>query len=158
MIRFLRLLFLFFVLGGLIALAFHSENGYVLLRYGQYELETSVVFFTIGLVVAVLVIYLLVRMIAAGWGIPSRLGGWRRRRRAARARRSLVNGLQTLWEGRWSDAESALARDADKAEKPALNYLAAAQAAHEQRAYDRRDDYLRRAYRAESGPATVTLL
>ena len=48
-------------------------------------------------------------------------------------------------EGKWNQAERRLTAHADRAETPLLNYLGAARAAQLQRAYDRRDRYLREA-------------
>lgn len=61
------------------------------------------------------------------------------------AARTLARGLLKLTEGNWSRAEKLLLYQADETEMPVVSYIAAARAAHMQEAYDRRDEWLRRA-------------
>ena len=75
-----------------------------------------------------------------------RLGQLGLRRRQSRARRSLVKGLLELAEGRWQSAERWLIRDAVDSDTPLLNYLAAARAASQLGATERRDRYLAKAH------------
>ncbi len=158
MIGLVRFIVLIFILGGLIAWGFSSSNGYVLLRYGDYQLQTSLLFFVVALIIAIFIVYAIIRLLVGGIRLPWRLGAWRRRRRQARARDSLTVGLLDFWQGRWQKAENELSRHAAKAELPVANHLAAASVAHLQRAYRRRDEHLGKAYRAESGAAVATLL
>lgn len=61
------------------------------------------------------------------------------------AARTLARGLLKLTEGNWSRAEKLLLYQADETEMPVVSYIVAARAAHMQEAYDRRDEWLRRA-------------
>ena len=61
------------------------------------------------------------------------------------AARTLARGLLKLTEGNWSRAEKLLLYQADETEMPVVSYIAAARAAHMQEAYERRDEWLRRA-------------
>ncbi|WP_020558146.1 heme biosynthesis HemY N-terminal domain-containing protein [Thiofilum flexile] len=61
------------------------------------------------------------------------------------AARTFARGLLKLTEGNWNRAEKLLLYQADETEMPVLSYIAAARAAHMQEAYDRRDEWLRRA-------------
>ncbi|HEX4940621.1 MAG TPA: heme biosynthesis HemY N-terminal domain-containing protein, partial [Candidatus Kapabacteria bacterium] len=67
-------------------------------------------------------------------------------------------GLIAFAEGDWSNAERLMAKGATGNEVALINYLTAAQAAHEQGQEDRRDDYLRLAHQSTKGVETAIAL
>lgn len=127
---------------GLVLLA-KQESGYVLLKYGDWTIETSI----IVLVVALLILFTLLYMLFRSWGVvrrsPKEVGKWNEDRKQQSARKALTKGLITLEEGRFAEAERLLVRHAGKSDTPLLHYMAAARAAQYQDASERRDNYLR---------------
>jgi HemY protein len=119
-----------------------DDPGYVLLTAGRYTLETSVI-------VALLGVVIIVRL----WTWLYRLGEWVLdiKSRQKQARKRTTKGLIALAEGNWTRAEKLLAKAAEHHEVPLVNYLSAAQAAHEQGQDDRRDEYLRKAHESTKG-------
>lgn len=156
--RFLLLFAVFLLLGVGLALLFREHNGYLLLAYGSWRLETSLVFALAALVVALGLTIWVWRLLVAGVLLPKTLAEWRARRRERKARQSLYLGLQRLYEGRWSEAETELVRLAERHEAPSLNYLAAARAADRQHAVDRRDRYLEKAAARRGASESAVLL
>ncbi len=75
-----------------------------------------------------------------------RFRNWLRWRRMHKAYNKTNRGLIELIEGNWSKAEGFLLEGIPQSDAPLINYLAAAKAAHEREAYDKRDTYLRKAY------------
>lgn len=138
------------VLGTAITLTLiaHRDPGYVLISYGGWSLETSLSLLLISLVIFTIVLYYVIRLVAATWHIPLQLNYWQRQRRAARARRRTNRGLIALAEGNWTQAEKDLSRAAKISETPLINYLGAARAAQKQDAETRRDQYLSQAYQS----------
>ena len=128
-----------------------QDPGHVLVSYGGYTVEGTLAVFVAALAVAFLVAYLVTRLIAYLSGTPRRIRQWRIKRAGEQAHRGLVQGLILMAEGKWGQAEGRLTEHADSAETPLLNYLAAARAAQLQRAYDRRDLYLKEAARSMPG-------
>lgn len=131
-----------------VALLAARDPGYVLITRGPWVLETSLGFALAALVLGFAATYAILRLAVNTWGMPQRLGAWRGERRAARARRQTQRGLIQLAEGNWKRAERDLVRAADDSEAPVINYLAAARAAQQQDASERRDHYLTLAHRA----------
>ena len=129
-----------------LALWAKQDPGYVLIDVQGTTIESSLVFAIIVLVLGVLVIhaglrfYVNVKSVGKGYRV------WRSRRTSDKANESLVKGLLELSEGKWSEAEKDVLRYADKDQPSLLNYLAAARAAQEQGAYERRDLYLKDAH------------
>lgn len=119
-----------------------DDPGYVLLTAGRYTLETSVI-------VALLGVFILVRL----WTWLYRLVEWLLDIKSSQkqARKRTTKGLIALAEGNWATAEKLLAKAAAHHEVPLVNYLSAAQAAHEQGLDDRRDEYLRKAHESTKG-------
>ncbi|PVZ70334.1 heme biosynthesis HemY N-terminal domain-containing protein [Pelagibaculum spongiae] len=74
------------------------------------------------------------------------------------ARKKTARGLVLLTEGNWAKSEKMLTAAAEKTSKPLLNYLAAAKAAQEQNASDRRDEYLKKAFESESGAKVAVMV
>jgi HemY protein len=134
--------------GAAVQWALH-EPGYVLLAWGHWSAELSLVLFGVILIIAFVLLYLLLRFLTRVWIAPSDIAVRLHRSRAERARRRLIRGLLDFAEGRWSHAERLLIRGAAHSETPLLNYLAAAHAAQRLQAYDRRDVYLRRAIESD---------
>jgi HemY protein len=128
-----------------------KDNGYVLIGYGTWTVEGSLALFILMNLALFILIHVAIRGLARVWAVPKGLREWKQRRRASRARRSLTRGLIELAEGAWWNAEQSLLKNADSSETPLLNYLAAARAAQQQEAYERRDGYLRIAH--ESMPS-----
>lgn len=155
--RFSLLFAIFLLLGVGLALLFREHNGYLLLAYGSWRLETSLVFALAVLGLGLALTIGVWRLLIAGVLLPKTLSDWRARRRARKARQSLYRGLQRLYEGRWAEAESELVRLAERHEAPSLNYLAAARAADRQRASARRDRYLEKAA-ARRGASELAVL
>lgn len=120
----------------------HVDGGYVLLGWGDWTLETSLVALVVCIVIVVALLYSLTRAGGVAARLPGRLRDGIRRRRGERARRSFEAGFLHLLQGDWKAAERELLRHASDRETPHLNYLAAAQAAQHLGAGDRRDHYL----------------
>lgn len=146
--RFLAAVLLVLIASVGVALLAARDPGYVLITRGPWVLETSLGFALATLVVAFAAGYGALRLFAHTWGMPRHLGAWRRQRRAMRARRFTQRGLIQLAEGNWRRAERDLVRAADDSDAPVINYLAAARAAQQQDARERRDHYLSLAHRA----------
>ena len=119
-----------------------GDPGYLLLSFYSFTLETSVIFATVFLVLSYILSFILLN------GMARLFDGTRGQRRAGK---KTTQGLVALAEGNWSDAEKLLQKSAKKNETPLVNYITAAQAAHEQGEDDRRDEYLRYAHESTKG-------
>lgn len=134
----------------LAALLLREDAGYVLIGFGPWSVEMSLVLFVLLVLGVTLVAGLAWKLLSRLLGMPDGLRDWRRRSQARRARDLLNQGLIALAEGRWEAAEKTLTRLVEFSDHPLLNYLGAARAAQQLGAHDRRDRYLRLAH--ESTP------
>jgi len=123
------------------------DPGYVLIAAGGWTVESTLSLLVLLLLLTFAALYGGIRLLRGTWGLPRRLGRWRRHRRAARARRLMERGMIALAEGQWSRAERLLTRRAKDSDAPLLNYLGAAQAAQKLGGEGRRDHYLSLALR-----------
>lgn len=133
----LLILALLLVAAGL-APMFKSDPGHVLINFGDWTIETSV----LVLGSALLVLWFAVQIAVWIWRAPVETA---RRMREQRAFNQLEKGLLALTEGDWRGAEKALEKSASVQGKTTAHYLAAAQAADGQDAHDRREYYLEQA-------------
>lgn len=129
-----------------VALLALPDPGYVLIGYGDWSVESTLVVLLLGMVA----LYATVRLLVGLRRVPRDLLDWERRRKTRRARNALNRGLIELAEGQWSNAERRLVRHAATSDNALITYLAAARAAQQQGAHERRDHYLRLAH--ESTP------
>jgi len=151
--RFGVLLLIALALGALVAHWLLGDQGYVLVDIRGWTLETSVP----GMVLALLAVYALVRLISWAIQAPRRVGRAVGEYRARRGQRHLDHAFAAIAEGQWGRGERLLGRAAHG--PPSLaGYLAAARAAQEQGATERRDEWLRLAYEADPGAAPAVLL
>ncbi len=132
------LILLLLLAAGALAPMFKSDPGHVLINFGDWTVETSV----LVLATALLVLWFAVQIIVWLWRMPVVAA---RRMREQRAFKQLEKGLLALTEGDWSAAEKALEKSASVQGKTTAHYLAAAQAADGQDAHDRREYYLEQA-------------
>lgn len=127
------------------------EPGFVLLQYGRWTLETSLVVMVAAFLLLMVAVYLLLRSISLVRATPQKVIDWQENHRHKKANQALTRGLITLEEGRWREAERILIRHAGNSETPLLHYLAAARAAQKQNAPQRRDNYLKLAHETTEG-------
>jgi HemY protein len=126
---------------GLIWLA-KFEPGFVLVQYGSWSLETSLVVFTAIFIVLVVLAYFSLRSFFVVKQAPKKLSNWKSAVRVQNANEGLNRGLIALEEGRWEQSERILIRHASYSKVPLLHYFLAARAAQKQGAIERRDRYL----------------
>lgn len=119
--------------------------GYVFIAYRHWSVETSLWVAIILLIVLFVVMYFIFRTLGRTTRIAKKIRQWRRMRHYRQGRRLSHLGLCELAEGHWQHAEQTMLKAAKMTKSPLNNYLAAAQAANAQHAYDRRDNYLRKA-------------
>jgi HemY protein len=144
----MRGLFWVILIAGLavaVTVASRYNTGYVLFALHPYRVEMSLNFLAALLVLLFIAGYLVVRVIAHALSLPSQVRAFRTRRRGARAQRRLVEALHAFLEGRYAQAEKAANATIDSKVHAGIGAVIAARAAHELRAYDRRDRYLARA-------------
>ena len=154
---------LFYFLGSLlfaVAAAFFVHHwlqsfdnpGYVLIGIGHWSMETSLVIFAVGLIIVFFVFYMIFRLL--GWLF--RLPGQIKRRgthiRFNRSQEALIAGLVDTAEGNWEKAEKVLIKHASHSGAPLIHYLTAARAAQSRGAFDKRDEYLKKA--ADQAPGS----
>lgn len=132
------LVLLLLLAAGALAPLFKSDPGHVLINFGDWTVETSV----LVLATALLVLWFTIQIIVWLWRIPVETA---RRMREQRAFKQLEKGLLALTEGDWGAAERALEKSASAQGKTTAHYLAAAQAADGQNAHERREYYLQQA-------------
>jgi HemY protein len=129
-----------------IALVVQEDPGFVMFRYGEWTLETSLAVLLAAVILGYGAFYFLLRFLLFVLRLPRHLREYSRARRAEHARRSLHKGLIELAEGRWTTAERLLTRHAADSDNPLINYLSAARAAQQLGAHARRDEHLRLAH------------
>ncbi len=126
------------LLAGALAPLFKSDPGHVLINFGSWTIETSV----LVLASAFLILWFIVQIAVWFWRMPVHTA---QKMREKRAFKQLEKGLLALTEGDWSAAEKALEKSASQQGRTTAHYLAAAQAADSQDAHDRREYYLEQA-------------
>jgi HemY protein len=126
MILFLALIVIVFAAGIAAMLLLHPDAGYVLINYGPYVIETTAAALVLSLLLALLVIWLVLKLFGVAIRLPGSVRDALDRRRSDRAQRSFESGLMRLWEGDWTRAESELIKRVGDHRLPHLNYLAAA--------------------------------
>lgn len=139
------------VVVGLVAYLRHRlltvhDPGYVIIGYGQWAMESSLVVVIVALTLAFVLFYALIRIVIHALRLPRIL---RRRGLDLRTRRSqeaLITGLIEAAEGNWEKAEKNLIRHAADSGVPLIHYLTAARAAHFRGASEQRDEYLKLAH------------
>ncbi|MFA5984224.1 MAG: heme biosynthesis HemY N-terminal domain-containing protein [Methylococcaceae bacterium] len=121
----------------------YETPGYVLIGIGKWSLETSLVIFAIGLIIAFFLFYVFFRFL--GWliGLPNRLKKRGKNIKFNRSQEALIAGLVNSAEGNWEQAEKVLIKHASHSGSPLLHYLTAAKAAQSRGAFDKRDEYLK---------------
>jgi HemY protein len=143
-----------FVLGALVAQVLLQDRGYVLVDFRGYVIEMSVP----GLVLVLTGTYAAVRLLAALWQAPGRLGRHIARRRAGRSGGRLTQALLSMAEGDWAKGERLLTQGLKGTEGPLAHYLLAARAAQIQGSRERRDAWLKAAYERMPKAETAILL
>ena len=131
-----------------------ADPGYVVISFRGYLIEMSVPVLVGIAVVLVLVVWLIRRIIVA----PRRLGEAAGRFRSARSGQKMTRGMIEVAEGNLARGEKMLARAASTSDSPLFNYLQAARAAHLQGRDERRDEWLRLAYKDTPEAANAVLL
>lgn len=141
-----------------VTLGARYNAGYVLVSLHPYRLEMSLNFVLVVLLAAFVAGYVLVRVVAHALRLPSEVRAFRERRRASRAQDLLLDAFRAFLEGRYARAEKAASLTIDLGEHTGIGAVLAARAAHELRAYDRRDRYLARSAHFADGDQTMRVI
>ncbi len=131
-----------------------ADPGYVIINFRGYVIEMSVPVLLGLAVLLVLAVWLIRKIVLA----PRRLGEAAGRYRSARSGEKLTRGMIAVAEGNLARGEKMLARAASTSDSPLFNYLQAARAAHLQGRDERRDEWLRLAYKETPEAANAVLL
>ena len=137
--------------GTLFSLGISHDTGHIRISIGHYLIESN---FWVGLLLFLLVALLLHWLLNLSRALrvsPGALTGWFRHRGQRRARRQTTRGLIELAEGNWTRARKLLEAAAEKADTPLINYLSAAEAAHEEGELDAAETLLRKAWESTAG-------
>ena len=141
-----------------LVLATQSNVGYVLLVYPPYRIDFSLNFLIILLIASFAAAYTLVRLAVHTLRLPAYVRSFKEARRKEKGRRATEDALIAYAEGRYARAERLAQHALLLNDAPAINALLAARAAHEQRAFQRRDDYLARAEKMAPQQAVARLM
>jgi HemY protein len=128
-----------------------DHQGYVLISVADYTIEMSVVTASVIAVVFYFLLLLTENLLSRLFSVRRGLRGWWGNRRYVKAQRQTHKGMAALVEGKYQRAEHLMLHSAQQSELPLLNYLSAAEAAHAQGEFQKRDDYLQKA--EESDPS-----
>jgi HemY protein len=134
-----------FALAAGVVVAARYNSGYVQLVWPPYRVELSLNLALILLAAVFISSYIVVRMISGMVRLPMRVHAYRVARRRQKAQTTLLDALQAYFAGRYARAEKAAAESITLGDHAGLCAVLAARAAHELRAYERRDAYLAQA-------------
>ena len=123
-----------------------QDPGVVYFAYRHWTVEMPLWFAAFGALIVVLLLLMLchvLKIVDVSW---LRLKNRLKFRRLRQAHDKLSQSLIRLIESDWKHAEQDAISCVDKSDTPLIHFLTAAYAAHEQSAYERRDQYLQKAY------------
>lgn len=123
------------------------NDGYVLVVLPPYRIEVSLNLLLLLLALGFALLYTIVRLVVTAVQTPARVRQYRLARRRESAQLALFAALVAYFEGRYAKAEQSAQQSLELGQDTRLSLVLAARAAHELRAYDRRDGYLERAAR-----------
>jgi HemY protein len=141
-----------------VTLAARYNAGYLLLVLPPYRVELSLNLVIVLLAGSFAAVYGLVRAVSATIRLPREVRRYRLARRSEKARAVLFEALNEYFAGRYGRAEEAAAASLEQNEQPVLAAVIAARSAHELRAYERRDAFLRRADATASGNGAAPIV
>ncbi len=139
---FLIILFVSIWLGLKIA----EDPGYALFAYRHWTAEMPLWFAVVAFLLLLFLLYGVLRFFDSIDFSLYRWKNWLHWRKKYKSYSKTNRGLIELIEGHWRSSEYYLLAGVEQSDAPLINYLAAAKAAHEQGAFDRRDMYLRKAH------------
>ncbi len=134
----------------------YDNPGYVLIGIGHWSLETSLVVFAVSLIIGFFVFYLFFRFLGWLFRLPGQLKSRGKNIKFNRSQEALIAGLVDSVEGNWERAEKVLIKHASHSGAPLIHYLTAARAAQSRGAFDKRDEYLKKA--ADQAPDSSVLI
>jgi HemY protein len=137
-----------FILSVFCGLKIAEDPGFAFFSYQNWSMEMPLWLAVVGLLCVFFLGYWVVQMIDGIDLSLYRFRNWRRLRKKSRSYSKTNRGLVELVEGNWQTAEDYLIEGIAQSDAPLINYLAAAKAAHERGAFDKRDAYLRKAHDA----------
>ncbi|MBA4501625.1 heme biosynthesis protein HemY [Marinobacterium marinum] len=149
-------LMIFLVAGAWLGQMMVQDPGYVLLAYKETTVETSLWVLLLLLLVAFALGHWLLNLIGNAHLPGAKVRGWQSRRSQKANRRKSLKGMIALSEGNWWKAQRYLSQAAEHSDLPAIKYLAAARAAHEQGDHSGTDALLNKA-RTATPQAEVTI-
>ncbi len=103
-----------------------QDPGYLLMTWGDWQVETSVWLALSLLLLAYVVVWLLLRVVRSTLRVPKALQRWLGLRSVRGAHRRADKGFAAFFEGRWDAAEKALRRAGPADEQTLLHPLYAA--------------------------------
>lgn len=123
-----------------------EDPGYAFFSYKHWSVEMPLWFSILLFIIILFLLNSIQRFFDSIDIVWMRFKNWFQLRRKYQSYNKTNRGLIELVEGHWKSAESYLSEGAPQSDAPLINYLAAAIAAQEQHAYDKRDSYLSRAH------------
>ena len=117
------------VLGAVLVNAISQDPGYLLLTWGDYQVETSVWLALSALVLSLVLLWFIFRALRTTLRMPRALRRWLGLRSARGAQRRADKGFAAFFEGHWDVAEKALKKGGSPDEQTLLYPLYAALAA-----------------------------
>lgn len=143
-----KILFVFLILLGAIGLGFliHQDPGYVMISYRQWIIATSIWVAVAMFIISFFILYFLVRLLKNIFELPEFFARRKQKRYAKKYQRNIAAGLINMALGDFSDAEKNFSKTIRYSATDDLSgYLLAAKAAHDEKCFEKRDDYLQKA-------------
>ena len=129
----------------LVTLALYEDNGYVLLSWGVWSIESSLVLVILLLLLALVITVAVWRLVTGVWRWPVQLVEKYRRSRAGRDRDVLAEAFLHCSRGEWSRGGKLLAARGEKSGHPLAALLLAACSADREGQVERRERALAQA-------------
>ena len=139
------LLFALLIAGIVVGPIISGHQGYVLIQTDNYNIETSVTGLVIIMILTMVVLFAIEWLLRRIFRTGAHTRGWFVGRKRRRARRQTEQALLKLAEGDYQQVEKLMAKNADHAEQPVVNYLMAAEAAQQRGDDARANQHLERA-------------
>ena len=155
-----RAFFLFVLLtfsGGVLGLLISRDSGYVLVRYDGVLIETSLWLFSASMAILFIFLLMLIKLSSRFFSLLKTYEVWKRKKRFDFSFRTAEQGILAMACSRWLEAKNLLIESSERAERPLIFWILAAQAANYFGSRDDRERLLRK-ISAESSEAAEAVM